>query len=114
MPRTPPRPFAPVRGSQTGRPMMVLLDVLGRRWSLRIMWELRSEPLSFRALREACDDVSPSVLNARLAELRELGFVEHDGEGYALTDEARSLSQHIMPLDAWANAWAERLEKRRT
>jgi DNA-binding HxlR family transcriptional regulator len=94
--------------------MMVLLDVLGRRWSLRIMWELRTDPLSFRALREACDDVSPSVLNARLAELRELGFIEHEGEGYALTDDARSLSQLLLPLDGWANAWAQRLERRET
>jgi len=92
--------------------MMVLLDVLGRRWSLRIMWELRTEPLSFRALREVCDDVSPSVLNARLAELRELGFIEHEGDGYALTEDARSLSQLLLPLDGWANAWAQRLEGR--
>ena len=25
-----------VRGSRTGRPIMALLDLLGRRWSLRI------------------------------------------------------------------------------
>ena len=30
-----------VRGSRTGRPIMALLDLLGRRWTLRILWELR-------------------------------------------------------------------------
>ena len=30
----------PVRGSRTGRPVMVLLDLLGRRMALRILWEL--------------------------------------------------------------------------
>ena len=32
-----------VRGSRTGRPVMALLDLLGRRWSLRIIWELRED-----------------------------------------------------------------------
>jgi DNA-binding HxlR family transcriptional regulator len=34
---------------------MVLLDVLGRRRALRILWELRADPLTFRALQEACE-----------------------------------------------------------
>lgn len=85
---------------------MALLDVLGRRWSLRILWELRAEPLSFRALRERCDEVSPSVLNTRLSELRELALVEAGEEGYALTPQARTLGELLVPLDAWAQRWA--------
>ena len=60
----------PVRGSSSGRPIMALLDLLGRRWALRLIWELREGPLVFRALQARCG-VSPSVLNTRLAELRE-------------------------------------------
>ena len=60
-----------VRGSRTGRPIMALLDLLGRRWTLRIIWELRSTRATFRALREACGNPSPTVLNERLRELRE-------------------------------------------
>ncbi|HEX6243440.1 MAG TPA: helix-turn-helix domain-containing protein [Polyangiales bacterium] len=112
MPKS-PRPFSPARGSTSGRPLMVLLDVLGRRWSLRVLWELRETSHSFRALREACDDVSPSVLNARLSELRELGLVESGEHGYVLTDDARSLGALMVPLDAWANGWAARLTSRR-
>src|SRR5262249_23052662 len=75
-----------VRGSRTGRRVMKVLDVLGRRWSLRVLWELRDGPLNFRALRAACDLVSPSSLNRRLAELRELGVVEaREDLGYSLT-----------------------------
>ncbi len=44
-----------VRGSKSGRPIMALLDLLGRRWMLRIIWELRNGPLTSRALRQACD-----------------------------------------------------------
>lgn len=87
---------------------MVLLDVLGRRWALRILWELHAGPRTFRALREACEDVSPSVLNERLADLRELGLVELGDLGYALTPDGGALGELLLPLDAWANAWARR------
>jgi DNA-binding HxlR family transcriptional regulator len=85
------------------RPIMTLLDVLGRRWTLRVLWELRAGPLSFRALRTAADDVSPSVLNARLAELRELGVVEVQDDGYQLTASGVELSKTLLALNAWAN-----------
>ena len=65
-----------IRSSRSGRPIMALIDLLGRRWSLRILWELREQTLTSRALREACDDASPTVLQARLAELRQAGFVD--------------------------------------
>jgi DNA-binding HxlR family transcriptional regulator len=95
-----------VRGSRTGRPVMVLLDLLGRRWSLRILWELRDEPLTSRALRTACDEASPTVLQARLTELREAGFVElGDGGGYGLTSLGRDLCETFMPLHSFAERW---------
>jgi DNA-binding HxlR family transcriptional regulator len=106
-----PRPGAPVRGSRTGRPIMALLDLLGRRWALRVMWELRGEPLTFRALRERCDDVSPSVLNERLAELREAGIVGAGPGGYALTAEGAKLGRKIGALEAWAAEWQKRTER---
>ena len=104
-----PRPGQPARGTRTGRPVMVLLDLLGRRWALRVLWELRDDAQSFRALRGRCDDMSPSVLNARLRELREAGIVAAvDGAGYALTTDGRELLEALRPLDEWARAWARR------
>jgi DNA-binding HxlR family transcriptional regulator len=103
-----PRPGKPVRGSDTGRPIMALLDLLGRRWALRVIWELRQDPLSFRRLQERAGGVSSSVLNARLSELRAAGIVESAGEGYRLTGEGRELLELYPPLDAWAQRWAER------
>ncbi|PWE81589.1 transcriptional regulator [Bradyrhizobium sp. SUTN9-2] len=95
-----------VRGSRTGRPIMALLDLLGRRWALRILWELRGEPLTSRALRSACDEASPTVLQARLTELREAGFVElGDGGGYGLTPLGRELCETFMPLHRFAERW---------
>ena len=95
-----------VRGTRTGRPIMALLDLLGRRWALRILWELRGEPLTSRALRSACDEASPTVLQARLTELREAGFVElGDGGGYGLTPLGRNLCETFMPLHRFAERW---------
>jgi len=96
-----------VRGSRTGRPIMALLDLLGRRWMLRILWQLRDGPLTFRALRDACDACSPSVLNTRLAEMRTAGLVESRAdEGYALTREGEQLLALLAPLHAWSGRWA--------
>jgi DNA-binding HxlR family transcriptional regulator len=99
-----------VRGSRTGRPIMVLLDLLGRRWSLRILWELRGEPLTSRRLRAACDEASPTVLQARLSELREAGFVElGSAGGYRLTELGRELHETFLPLHRFAERWSKTL-----
>jgi len=45
---------------------MALLDLLGQRWTLRILWELRDAPLTFRALQNACDSVSPKIGRAHV------------------------------------------------
>jgi len=98
-----------VRGSTSGRPIMALLDLLGRRWSLRIIWELRGEPLTSRALRTACDDASPTVLQARLTDLREAVLVELLPEnGYRLTTLGRELLREFMPLHRFAERWSKR------
>ena len=97
-----------VRGSTSGRPIMVLLDLLGRRWSLRIIWELRDQPLTSRALRTACDEASPTVLQARLTDLREAGFVELMPEsGYRLTMLGRELFEQFLPLHRFAERWSK-------
>src|SRR5262245_55000860 len=102
-----PRPGRPARGSRSGRPIMALLDLLGRRWTLRVIWELRAGRLTFRALPGACGGVSPTVLNARLRELRESGLLDATGtEGYGLTPLGRELIDQILPLVAWSTRWA--------
>ena len=89
---------------------MALLDLLGRRWSLRVLWELRAgEPLTFRELQARCSELSSSVLNDRLRELRGAGIVESErGRGYSLTREGSRLLQGLAPLDDWAKRWARR------
>jgi DNA-binding HxlR family transcriptional regulator len=107
---TTPLPSRPVRGSATGRPIMALLDLLGRRKALRILWELRATCLTFRALQQAAE-TNPSVLNARLRELREARIVGHGPEGYSLTPHGDALLQLLLPLHLWADEWARILNK---
>jgi DNA-binding HxlR family transcriptional regulator len=98
-----------VRGSRTSRPIMALLDLLGRRWTLRIIWELREGALTSRALRAACDEASPTVLQTRLSELREAGFVElMPSDGYRLTEWGKELQEKFLPLHHFAERWSKR------
>ncbi|HEV7163220.1 MAG TPA: helix-turn-helix domain-containing protein [Solirubrobacteraceae bacterium] len=88
---------------------MALLELLGRRWTLRVIWELRDGPHLFRALQKRCGGMSSSVLNQRLGELRAAGIVQAASGGYMLTDEGRSLLEEAYPpLRAWAERWAAR------
>jgi len=108
-----PKPGARVRGSRTGKPIMALLDLLGRRWALRILWELREGAATFRELRDRCGGVSPTVLNERLRELREARIVELATDdqaegGFRLTEHGGSLLRALTPLAGWAAAWAKR------
>ena len=105
---TSPLPRVTARGSSTGQPVMALLDLLGRRSALRVLWELRDgHPQTFRTLRASCDGVSPSVLNARLKELRQAGLVAPGAPaGYRLTEQGQSLLVKLGPLNGWANRWA--------
>jgi DNA-binding HxlR family transcriptional regulator len=86
---------------------MALIDLLGRRWTLRVLWELRGARLSFRALQEACGGMSPTVLNERLRELRESRLVDQTpSDGYGLTPLGRELIDRFLPLVDWSKRWA--------
>lgn len=108
-----PLPGRPVRGSSTGQPLMALMDLLGRRWALRILWELRKGPLGFRALRTACDGMSQSMLTVRLRELRVAGLVTTDERGaYLRTPVGDELGEELLRLYGFADRWAELLRTR--
>ncbi len=107
-----PLPGKPVRGSETGRPIMALLDLMSRRGLLRIVWELRHGPLKFRPLQQACGDVSPTLLNQRVKDLREARLLELTDQGYRLTALGQGLRRAFEPVSAWAEQWARELNVR--
>jgi DNA-binding HxlR family transcriptional regulator len=87
---------------------MALLDLLGRRWALRVLWELRDEDVpTFRELQARCGQISSSVLNERLRELRDAGIVAGPPDaGYRLTEQGQSLLHALGPIEAWSRLWA--------
>lgn len=88
---------------------MALLDLLGRRWALRLLWELHADVLTFRELQARCEGMSSSVLNQRLREFRAAGIIAlRDRAGYQLTHEGRALLAALTPLQDWAVRWSKR------
>jgi DNA-binding HxlR family transcriptional regulator len=86
---------------------MILLDVLGRRWALRVIWELHDGALGFRELRTACGNLSPTILSRRVQELCELRIVEKDCYGnYMLNCRGAALVKLLLPLHEWAEQWS--------
>ena len=79
-----------------------VLDLLGRRWALRLVWELRRSTLSFSELRERTG-ISPSVLSTRLRELVDSGVLERGGgRRYRLSGRGRELARLLYELNRWA------------
>ncbi|KXO91120.1 winged helix-turn-helix transcriptional regulator [Tsukamurella pseudospumae] len=102
-----PLPGRPVRGSDSGRPMMAALDLFGRRWALRIVWELRFGRARFSELRTAIEGISSSTLSQRLSELTAAHIVTQTADGaYRLSYQGKALLIALGPLELWAQAWA--------
>lgn len=100
-----PVPGKRVRGSESGTPINALLDLLGRRWALGIIWNLEV-PHTFREIQEICGGVSPSILNTRLRDLRAAQLVDRTLEGYRLTPRGQTLRSIVLPLEPWSSEWS--------
>ena len=85
------------------------MDLLGRRWAMRVIWELREPAESFRALQARCGDISSSVLWQRVNELKDAGLIEAEADrGLALTDLGAEMIEAFMPMLGFAERWARR------
>ena len=100
-----PIPGSAVRGSKTGKPIMALLDLLGRTWGLGVIWQLRQGTLSFSELQLCCENISPTLLTKRLKELQQTNLIEKNLQGYQLTAIGFALFQVIAPLSQWSKLW---------
>ena len=105
-------PGSPVRGSKSGKPLMAVFDLLGRSWSIGILWQLsEGGSATFRELQARCETISPTVLNARLKELRQAGLVERTEDGYCATSLGTELYEILAPLRDWSRKWAVRIKR---
>ncbi|QSX36976.1 helix-turn-helix transcriptional regulator [Shewanella sedimentimangrovi] len=104
-----PLPKKTVRGSNSGVAIMAVFDLLGRKWNMRLLWELRSGACSFRSLQERCDGMSPSVMNSRVKQLTEAMLIEKSDNGYVLTALGADLMDTLDPLRQWAADWESKV-----
>lgn len=102
-----------LRRAPTSANMAGALALSGRRWALRVVWELRVGPLNFRALRAACGDISPSVLQRRLHELRDARIIEKIPRlGYRLSASGERLFQVLAQLNKWSEVLYDGTKRR--
>lgn len=89
-------------------PVARALEVIGDRWTLVLVNQLRESPRGFQELRQRTG-IAPRVLSSRLRELARKGFVRSAAAGsrsvYELTEEGRSLTPIIQAIGRW---WIER------
>lgn len=109
-----PRPGEPVRGSQSGAPLMAAFDLLGRRWAMGIIWHLSRGPATFRGLQKYCETISPSMLNSRIKDLREAKLITRTTDGYTLTEMGEELFQLLKPFGDWSVKWATLVSNKKT
>lgn len=93
------------RARATEAALAELFELLGRRWTLRVVWELRDRTLAFNDLRRAVGGMSQSVLVTRLTELFGAGLVADVPGGYGLTPAGGELVKRLAALEAWAPEW---------
>lgn len=84
------------------------LDLVGNRWTLLIVRELRPGPRRFTDLVDGLPGVSRKLLTERLRSLEEEGLIARKDlpppaarQVYELTDDGRDLAAAIGPLVAW-------------
>ena len=83
--------------------LLALFDVLGRRWALRILWELGRGGATYRDLAARVPEMSTSTLTQRLRDLRDVRLVDHErGAGYVLTPLGAELLTLLAPLGEWS------------
>ncbi|WP_232597500.1 winged helix-turn-helix transcriptional regulator [Photobacterium phosphoreum] len=105
-------PGKPVRGSESGNPIMTLFDLLGRRWAMGVLWQLCSGgPCTFRELQDRCESISPAVLNSRIRDLRQAKLLERGECGYQVTDLGKQIITSLYPLKDLAEQWVSKLQE---
>ena len=94
------------------RPIVQLIDLLGKKWVLRILWELNENPCSFRGLQSRCGDLSPTIINTRIKDLCAAQLISKSpGVGYMLTQQGDELVKLFYPINDFANRWSESIDQ---
>lgn len=92
---------------KSNRPVMALIDLLSKKWVLRILWELRQSPCTFRELQARCGDISPTMINNRVKELHSAKLLDKSPEhGYCLSPLGEEFIDLFAPIYQFSERWA--------
>lgn len=90
-------------------PVRSVLDHVGAKWTVLILFELQQSPQRFNALGRALPDISKRMLTQSLRDLERDGLVHREvfdtkppSVAYSLTDMGRSLMTPLLGLVGWA------------
>lgn len=78
------------------------LDVVGERWTLLIVREMLTGPVTFGDIRRGIPRIPPATLTSRLRRLRAAGVVDVSDRRYQLTDSGFTLAPIVRELARWA------------
>ncbi|MEZ5263471.1 MAG: helix-turn-helix domain-containing protein [Acidimicrobiales bacterium] len=82
-------------------PIARALEVLGARWTLLVVRELLLGATRLDELTGALPGASRRLLTRRLAQLREAGVVQPEGDGFRLTEAGYRLEPIVFGLGDW-------------
>ncbi|MER2108229.1 MAG: helix-turn-helix domain-containing protein [Solibacillus sp.] len=87
------------------------LDLIGKRWTALIIYQLLEGPQRFNAI-EAALPISGRLLSERLKELEKEGIVGRKVYSeipirveYSLTEKGRSLEATVREIETWSKNW---------
>lgn len=86
------------------------IDLIGGKWSMRVLWELMLEDRRYADLQRRVGGISQKVLSSELRSLVGAGLVDREVAStippqvtYRITAEGRSLSQVFVALHQWGS-----------
>ncbi|MEV0647958.1 winged helix-turn-helix transcriptional regulator [Phytomonospora sp. NPDC050363] len=82
-------------------PIAHSLDLVGERWALLVVRELRLGPRRYGDLQAALPGIGPSVLSQRLRDLEAVGILRKRGKEYGLTEWGAELDPVFRALAHW-------------
>ena len=101
-------------------PTRLAMDRMANKWTMLIVWALKTGPKRFTALRDAVPGVTSQVLTRSLRELERDGILTRHYYAqvpprveYELTDIGRSMCRPVNAVRAWAEQYAGAIEAAR-
>ncbi|MEM8600435.1 MAG: helix-turn-helix domain-containing protein [Bacteroidota bacterium] len=105
MPAAPPTALS---SAEASCPVTAVVDLVGGKWKIPILWQLGQGTLRFGELRRALPGVSEKMLAQQLGQLTGAGLVARTAFAevpprveYALTPLGRSLAPALDALATW-------------